>query len=893
MFQTNDRSRALKAAREFVFVLVLLVLGSLSREARAQAAAFRPGRILLVPKAAKAGDAAAMHKRKGHKVLKRYANFQNLEVVELQPGEDVAAAVKEYNASGAVEFAEPDYILKESATPNDPIFDNGSQYALNNTGQSGMFDADIDAPEGWDIRYDASNVIVAIVDSGMRMTHEDLAANLWTNTGEIPDNGIDDDGDGYVDDVHGINSITGTGDPTDDEGHGTHVAGIIGAAGNNGVGISGVAWNVQLMPLKFIGPDGSGATSDAVECVNYAWRHGAGVINASFGSPSFSSSLQTAIQSARTAGIVFVAAAGNESVNNDTTPSYPANYSLDNIVSVAALNSFDTLESYSNYGAATVDVGAPGGNIISCGNSADNSYVYMSGTSMASPLVAGVVALMKAQFPTNTPAQLIQRLIATVDPIPSLAGRCVSGGRVNLYRALSPYVTAGFTASVTAGTFPLGVQFSNTSVGEVASYVWDFGDGTTSTEASPSHVFTTEGSYNVTLTITGSNGATSSQSQTINVLPIYDFKSVAYEWIDPTSMTRLTLADNGVSGAQPLPFTFYFYGQAKSQIYIGANGLLGFSPANFATTSNGNIPSSSAPNDSIMPYWDNLNPAGGGAVYIGTVGTAPNRKFVASWVGVPRNTTPSDTMTFQAVLSETTGRVQFNYLEVRPTSTRGGGAHATIGVEAAGGLVATKYCFNGTPNRVANGQSLAFVASSSGGLVVTPAGVSNFIGDSVTLQTNSITFTLQNSGKGPLLWSASKKAPWLTLSATSGALASGAQVAVVASINNAVENLTPGSHNDTVSFVNLNNDNGDADRVVSVEVNATLSVRFKAPTFTNGVFQLQLPATAGQTFIIEASTDLASWIEVQQGIVGIDGIIPFSDSDARQGSRFFRAQLLP
>jgi hypothetical protein len=244
-------------------------------------------------------------------------------------------------------------------------------------------------------------------------------------------------------------------------------------------------------------------------------------------------------------------------------------------------------------------------------------------------------------------------------------------------------------------------------------------------------------------------------------------------------------------------------------------------------------------------------------------------------------------------LSETTGRIQFNYLEVRPTSTRGGGAHATIGVEDASGLVATKYCFNGVPNRVANGQSIALVASSGGGLTVTPDGNSSFVGAVGDLQTNSTTFTLKNTGKNPLLWSASKKAGWLTLSPTTGALQPGAQTSVIATINATAADLSSGSHTDTISFINLNNDNGNADRVISVEINATLTAKFKSPTLINGVFQMELPGTAGQTFIIEASPDLSNWTEIQRGIVGVDELIPFSDPGAEQGNRFFRAQLLP
>jgi PKD repeat protein len=341
----------------------------------------------------------------------------------------------------------------------------------------------------------------------------------------------------------------------------------------------------------------------------------------------------------------------------------------------------------------------------------------MSGTSMAAPIVSGVVALLKAQFPNDSPAQIRERLFATVDPVRSLAGKTVTGGRVNLRKAFLPYVTAAFTPSTIAGAFPLSVQFTNQSIGDVTSYRWNFGDGSPiSTEPNPTHVFNLDGNFTVTLAATAPSGAISTTTRQIGVEANYNSKAAPYEWIDPTSMTRFTLGDNGVSGAQELPFTFHFFGQPKNQIYIGANGLVGFDAQNLGTITISDIPTTASPNGVILPYWDNLNPASGGAIYAGVVGQAPNRRYVVSWVGVPRNTSSADKMTFQAVLSETTGRVQFNYLEVNPASARGGGAQATIGVEAPSGTAAAKYTFKGTPNRVANQQSIVFTPTGRNGV---------------------------------------------------------------------------------------------------------------------------------------------------------------------------------
>lgn len=421
-----------------IYVLMAALTAASSAAQPANEPRFVPGRVLVIPKQDKRADTEKVHRAKGRRVLKKIESAR-LEVVELAPGENVADAIAEYKATGAVELAEPDYLMKASELPDDPFF--YAQWGLHNTAQSGggAADADMDAPEAWDsVRNDGNEVIVAIIDSGARLTHEDLAPNLWTNPNEIPGNGRDDDMNGYIDDVHGIDATSGSGNPTDVHGHGTHVAGIIGAAANNGAGIAGIARNVKLMPLRFMDPDGYGASSDAVEAIDYARRHGAKVMNASYGSPGPSGSMQRAIQTARLDGIVFVAAAGNYNSNNDVVMNYPSNFAVDNIVAVASTTSRDLRSSFSNYGALTVDVAAPGTMIFSCGHAADNEYVYMSGTSMATPYVAGIAAMIRAQHPNWTAAQIVQHLIGTVDPLPDLQGITVSGGRVNMAKALAP-----------------------------------------------------------------------------------------------------------------------------------------------------------------------------------------------------------------------------------------------------------------------------------------------------------------------------------------------------------------------------------------------------------------------------------------------------------------------
>ena len=326
---------------------------------------------------------------------------------------------------------EPDYVRQAILVPNDPKYLDGTLWGLNQTS-----DADIDAPEGWNVRSSAGAVIVAVIDTGIKTTHQDLAANMWRNSAEIAGNKIDDDANGFVDDIFGCDAYNNDGDPTDDQGHGSHCAGTIGGTGNNGIGVTGVAWGVKLMGCKFLSATGSGADSDAVRCIDYARSKGAKVLSNSWGGGGAGVSLQAAIERTRTAGLIFVAAAGNDGINTDISPSYPASLATDNIVSVAATTRTDTLASFSNYGSVTTDLGAPGDGIYSTVSTSDTAYATYSGTSMATPHVAGVLALLMAQFPTESYSSIIIRLMNGTDKIPALAGKTKSGGRLNLANAL-------------------------------------------------------------------------------------------------------------------------------------------------------------------------------------------------------------------------------------------------------------------------------------------------------------------------------------------------------------------------------------------------------------------------------------------------------------------------
>lgn len=369
----------------------------------------------------------------------------DVNVVDLPADIGVGEAVRRYEASPDVEYAEPDYVLQPmQATPNDPSY--SKLYGLHNTGQTnGTPDADIDAREAWQTTTGSPSTVVAVIDEGVDVSHPDLSGNIWANPDEIAGNKKDDDNNGYIDDVNGwdfYNDDKSVYDPDPVSGkgdeHGTHVAGTIAAVGNNGTGVTGVNWQARIMPLKFLGPDG-GYTSDAVAALNYAVKEGVKISNNSWGGGGKSQALQDAIARADASGHLFVAAAGNAGTNNDTTPHYPSNYSNSNVISVAATDDRDALASFSNFGASTVDLAAPGVNILS--TLPGSRYAPYSGTSMATPHVTGVAALLKSQNPALDDGQMKTYILQSAEKKNSLETKVASGGRLDAVAALDPQVT--------------------------------------------------------------------------------------------------------------------------------------------------------------------------------------------------------------------------------------------------------------------------------------------------------------------------------------------------------------------------------------------------------------------------------------------------------------------
>jgi len=363
--------------------------------------------------------------------------------VQIPAEHSVGQAIEALYRSGAVEYAEPNYEVKVIAVPNDPKF--GDQWGLSNTGQSGgTVDADIDAPEGWDVNKSSTRVIVAVIDTGVDYNHEDLSLNMWKNPGEIPGNGIDDDGNGYVDDVYGIDAYNHDTNPMDDHGHGTHCSGIIGARGHNSKGICGVGWTAKIMALKFLSSGGYGYTSDAITCMVYAlaikadYNYPRMIWSNSWGGGGYSQAFYDIVKLAQGQGVLFVAAAGNSGLDADIYPMYPAAYDLLNIISVGASERFDKYPYWSNYGSFAVDLFAPGVEIFS--TLPGNNYASWSGTSMACPHVSGAAAVVwHHRYTSNW--RVIKGLIlnGTEDgkASPVFSKKCITEGRLNLNKSLS------------------------------------------------------------------------------------------------------------------------------------------------------------------------------------------------------------------------------------------------------------------------------------------------------------------------------------------------------------------------------------------------------------------------------------------------------------------------
>jgi subtilisin family serine protease len=665
---------------------------------------FAPDQVLVRFRKGTPGSVvAAAHRAMGAHVLQTYSTIEGLQLVHIPPSMRVEDALEKYGKNRDVLYVEPDYSVHTVLTPNDPSF--GDQWALNNTGQSGGTpDADIDAPEAWDYTTGSSEVVVAVIDSGVDYNHPDLAANIWSNSLDCNTNGVDDDGDGYIDDCHGIDTFNHDSDPFDDLGHGTHVSGIIGAVGSNSVGVTGVNWNVSIMACKFISAGDVGYDSGMIECLNYiAWMkdHGVNIVatNNSYGGSPFSQATLDAIEENRKRGILFFAAAGNNGTNNDTVPFYPSNYNASNVIAVAATNRADAWPSFSDLGRRTVHLGAPGASILSTYPS--NSYAIADGTSMATPFVTGVAALLKAYDPSLDWKEIKNRILAGGDNKTSMTNT-ITQKRLNAYGALtcsnsivlSRLRPIGSTVYGQVGT-PLMLSALHincaapngrlrVSVAPAGVTVDLLDDGHGLDEEADDGIYTGQftpyatGTYN--LTFPGSDVVT------LNVAPMhpYEFETVLYTY---TTITGTSLGLSGDSSTATIipPFPIPFGGGSYDNVYVGADGVISFSNA-YTYWYNYAIPTTNV-QTLVAPFWDDLVPISGGNhnVFWDVVGSAPSRQLVIEWRDVPCFICSStESAKFQVIFYEDKSDILFNYADVYFSSfasSYNNGLSATVGVQ--------------------------------------------------------------------------------------------------------------------------------------------------------------------------------------------------------------------
>ena len=653
-----------------------------------------------------------IHVRMGAKRVKEFKIVRGLELVKIPATMTVEEATRLYRNNQDVLYAEPNYIAHAQTLPNDPSYN--SLWGLQK----------INAPGAWDLSTGGSNVVVGTIDTGIDYNHPDLAANTWRNSLDCNKNGIDDDGNGYIDDCHGIDTVNHDSDPMDDNDHGSHVAGIIGAVGNNGIGVAGVNWNISILACKFLGADSFGPISGAIECMEYfklMKDRGVNIVatNNSWlivdyngtGPGPFSQGLYDSIEEHRKSGILFIACAGNFALNSDITPTYPASNYQSNIISVAATDSSDGLAYFSNRGRRTVHMGAPGMSILS--TIPGSSYQFMSGTSMAAPHVSGVVALLKAHNPQLDWKAIKNLILAGGDNVSSLSGT-VTGKRANArgalicnnstvlsrLRPISDRISTSVGMPVNLGALHINCATPNGDVpvtinpnpGNQTISLLDNGQGfdQEAGDGVYSGQWVPPGGGTYTLTFPGSDVLK------VDALKNYRAQSTSSPYRTITG-TSLNLGDNATASINS-PYPILFGGSSYSQLFVSSNGNVSFT-APFSSSVKSSIPTPVI-DTLVAPFWDDLFPIAGTAqnVFWAVTGSAPNRELVVEWRDVRHgscNTDPSS-VKFQVVFFEGSSNILFNYAD---TSFGGncryasGGGSATVGVQIAGN-VATQFSSN-------------------------------------------------------------------------------------------------------------------------------------------------------------------------------------------------------
>jgi subtilisin family serine protease len=662
----------------------------------------------------------------------------------LPRGISPALALKRLAALPGVAAVEPDYLVTTGDVSNDPKFTGGNQWDMYGNDSSPGNQYGSGAAEAWSAGYTGSRgVVVGVIDEGIQFSHPDLAANIWTNPWD-PVDGVDNDNNGYKDDVHGWDFFNDDASVYDgnaldsQDSHGTHVSGTIGGVGGNGTGMAGINWQVTIVPAKFLGP-GGGYVSDAISALDYLTdlhnRHGLDIVatNNSWGGGGVDPFLQSAIERAGDAGMLFVAAAGNSSANNDGGDAFPSNISCaehangtprgyDCLIAVAAIDKFGALSSFSSYGATTVDLGAPGSDVLS--TIPVNSYQSWNGTSMATPHVTGALALC-ASIGGLRGGELRAALMNSVKATASLAGKTVSGGRLDIgaiVDACSPSsspVSGGPTTLTANATGPRSVELAwtdgaqNETAFEVQRAPGNLaGCGTFADAGQASanaHTSIVEGlapgtthCFRVRATNSFGGGSASgwsnSASATTPTLPLYACVPTTYSWIDATTTGYALDDEEQVRVDLPAGFDFDFYAMPVTWIDISSNGYLDIGTANNPAQAwvNSALPSPDQPSGIAAAWWDDFNPGGVTNIFTQTVGTAPHRVFAVEWLDVDPFTPGSTSgVTFEALLEESTGAITFAYKDVSAgLAGFDAGAGATVGVEEPIGSTATQISYN-------------------------------------------------------------------------------------------------------------------------------------------------------------------------------------------------------
>lgn len=655
----------------------------------------------------------------GAELIDSFEIVPGLSLYQYDESIDIAEVISAFLENEYVEYAEPDYYYY-AAIQNDPRYPE--LWGLENTGQTGgLVDADINAEAMWQINQGSGDVVIGVIDTGIDYNHPDLIPNLWSNTLDIPGNGIDEDQNGYIDDYHGLNAINNTGNPFDDNQHGTHVSGTIGAEGNNQIGVVGVSQNVQIAACKFLSASGSGVTSDAIKCLQYFARlktranNPVNIVatNNSWGGGSSSQALFDAIKTHQNLGILFVAAAGNNGSNNDTSANYPSNYDLQNVIAVLATDNNDQIASFSNRGQRTVHVGAPGVRILS--TVPNQGYALLSGTSMATPHVVGLVAVIKSKFPNYDYKQIKNLVLSSGTPLSVLANKSVSGRRIrgadtngqgalsclnqvvdSRLKPIDSNVTINFGQTLflsservkceqPIGALTLYSDAKETIVLEDNGLNGDAvaNDGIFSLSWKPlqvqNYALKFGNSDIVTVTVTAPSGYKAS--------PV----NYSYETITGTSLAAGDETIHKVS----VPFPIHFNGNAAgySTIYVSSNGTISFTDTTNPGYQNKTLPVNSL-TTLVAAFWDDLIPSGTNSnVFVASTGAAPNRHFIVEYRNM-RHYSTAGTATFQVVFYENKPDILVNYQDTNfENASYNFGASATVGVETSA-TAATQYGFN-------------------------------------------------------------------------------------------------------------------------------------------------------------------------------------------------------